>query len=143
MNEKPWFGALAVFMIACSAAVTAADVHVGGLCDRTGPTQNIGVELCRGAVDYFALVNRMGGVDGHKLVYTELDHAYQPNRAVEGYGQLRKQGIVALLSYGVPTLYALRPHLMADKIPAFSTRTRPSGAIDRKAWPYIFTGTAT
>ena len=143
MSLKTWFRAIAALSVACSVAATAADIHIGGLCDRNGPTQNIGGELCPGAADYFALVNRMGGVEGHKLVYTELDHAYQPNRAVQGYGQLKKQGIVALLSYGVPTLYALMPHLMADKIPAFSTGTGPSRAIDGKAWPYIFPGTAS
>ena len=48
-------------------------IKIGGLCDRTGETKLIGIEYCPGVGDYIALVNRKGGVLGHKLEYTEVD----------------------------------------------------------------------
>jgi ABC-type branched-subunit amino acid transport system substrate-binding protein len=59
-----------------AAAETAGVIKIGGMCDRTGASKVIGVELCPGVSDYIALVNRKGGVPGHRLEYTEIDHGY-------------------------------------------------------------------
>jgi branched-chain amino acid transport system substrate-binding protein len=41
----------------------AQDIVIGLQCDRTGPTQTVGVVLCPGYHDYVDLVNSKGGVD--------------------------------------------------------------------------------
>jgi branched-chain amino acid transport system substrate-binding protein len=93
--------------------------------------------------DYLALANRKGGVLGHKLEYTELEHAYMVDRAVDAYEQLKQSGVVAVFNYGVPILYALTPRYMQDRIPALQPGTGRSDAIDGEAFPYIFPGTAS
>ena len=118
-------------------------IKVGGMCDRTGTSKVIGIETCPGVADYIALINRKGGVLGHKINYTEIDHAYMVDRAVEAYGRLKQEGAVTMMSYGVPTLYGLTSRFMDDRIPAFNTGTGRSDAIDGVAWPYIFPGTAS
>jgi branched-chain amino acid transport system substrate-binding protein len=113
------------------------------MCDRTGATKVIGVELCTGVADYMALVNRRGGVLGQRLEYAELDHAYAVPRAVDAYERLKRDGAVTFFQYGVPTLEALTPHFMADKLPPFNSGTGRGYLIDGTVWPYIFPGTAS
>lgn len=137
----------AAFAAASIAAAWAADppaaIKVGGACDYTGATKIIGVELCPGVADYIALTNRKGGVAGHRIAYKEIDHAYLVPRAVEAYDEFRRDGVVAVMNYGVPTLYGLTTRFMEDRIPVFNTGTGRSDAIDGEVWPYIFPGTAS
>jgi branched-chain amino acid transport system substrate-binding protein len=134
--------AIVVAALACWSAACAQPIKVGGMCDRTGSTKIIGVELCNGIVEYIALVNKRGGVLGHRIDYTEIDHAYVVPRAVEAYKQLKAEGAVTFFNYGVPTLQALAPYLMEDKIAAFNSGTGLGQLIDGTVWPYIFPGTA-
>lgn len=134
--------AVAVFAAAAAAQV-APEIRVGGICDQTGQTKIIGKDLCQGAADYFALVNRKGGVQGHRIRYTELDSGYDVPRAIDAYERLKRDGVVTMLNYGVPILYALSDRYMADRIPAFNTGTGRSDATDGETWPYIFPGTAS
>ena len=145
------FRAIVLALHALIVAVADGDVSaqprdaikIGGMCDLTGTSSNIGVEMCPGTVDYIALVNKKGGVLGHKLNYTEIDHAYNVPRAVEAYDRLKQDGVVTIKTYGVPTLEALTARFMADKLPAFNTGTGAAEAVDGEAWPYIFPGTAS
>jgi branched-chain amino acid transport system substrate-binding protein len=126
-----------------AAAQAAAPIRIGGLCDLTGSTKVIGGEFCPGVADYIALINRKGGVLGHKLDYTAYDHAYVVPRAVDGYDELKRLGVVTVFNYGVPILYGLTSRFMEDRIPAFNSVTGRSDAIDGETWPYIFPGTAS
>jgi branched-chain amino acid transport system substrate-binding protein len=129
--------------LACCAAAPAQPIKVGGMCDRSGPTQIIGAELCPGVADYIALVNRKGGVLGHKIDYTEVEHGYMVPRAVEAYQRLKREGALTFFTYGVPTLEGLAPYYMEDKIPPFNSGTGRGHFIDGTIWPYVFPGTAS
>ena len=43
------------------------EIVIGAQCDRTGPTQIVGVSLCPAYHDYINLVNLRGGVEGYKI----------------------------------------------------------------------------
>lgn len=145
MDPRPWIAGIVALGIGCAASAADAptEIKIGGLCDRTGPTRVIGGELCPAIADYIAWVNKKGGVLGHKLRYTEIEHAYMVPRAVEGYEHLKQDGVVTVVTYGVPILRSLSARYMEDKIPAFNTGTGRGDAIDGEAWPYIFPGTAS
>ena len=138
-------------LVAWAFAVTPAPtnaqaqpvIKLGGMCDLTGSTKVIGSELCPGVVDYIALINKRGGLMGHRLSYTEVDHAYTAPRALEAFEQLRREGVVAVVNYGVPTLLALSPRLMEARIPAINTGTGRADAIDGERHRYIFPGTSS
>jgi branched-chain amino acid transport system substrate-binding protein len=80
---------------------------------------------------------------GHRLEYTEIDHAYMVDCAVDAYERSKREGVVTVVNFGVPMLIALTPRYMADKIPVFNTGTGRGDAIDGENWPYIFPGTAS
>ena len=81
-------------MIACAAAATTIvavgpamseqrEIVIGIECDRTGPTQIVGVNMCPGYQDYINLVNSRGGVEGYKIKGDEIDIEYKVPPAVE------------------------------------------------------------
>src|SRR5687768_13388011 len=113
-------------------------IVLGGECDRTGPTQLVGVNICHGVLDYVRLVNRKGGVMGHPIKYVEIEHGYEVPRAVEAYETLKGQGAVAMLDYGTPIVYALTPRHTADKIPGITPGFGRADSADGKRFPYIF-----
>jgi branched-chain amino acid transport system substrate-binding protein len=133
-------GILAVVLVAGLAVPAAADhvIKIGGQCDRTGAVKQIGVVLCPGVTDYIKLVNKKGGVLGHKLEYTEIEHGYLVDRGVEAYERLKRDGAVAVLDYGTPIVYALTPRHMEDKIPAITPGFGRADSTDGTVWPYIF-----
>lgn len=142
MRIRGWCAVLlaAVVLVGLAAAPAMADhaIKVGGQCDRTGATKLVGVEICPGVTDYIALVNKKGGVMGHRLEYTEVEHGYTVDRGVEAYERLKRDGVVATLDYGTPIVYALTPRHMDDKIPAITPGFGRADSIDGEVWPYIF-----
>jgi len=126
-----------------SAAAQEKEVLIGGQCDRTGPTQIVGVVICPAIQDYFDLVNSKGGVEGYKIKYNELDNEYKVPQAVEEYERQKQMGAVSMLIYGTPQAQALNQKLVEDKIPGTSPGFGISASADGKRFPYLFPLAAT
>ena len=130
----------AMVLVGLTASPATADhvIKVGGQCDRTGATKLVGVEICPGLTDYIKLLNKKGGVLGHRLDYTEIEHGYLVDRGVEAYERLKRDGAVAVLDYGTPIVYALTPRHLEDKIPGITPGFGRADSTDGRVWPYIF-----
>jgi branched-chain amino acid transport system substrate-binding protein len=140
---------LIAVLVAPGLALTAVpaeashEIVIGLQCDRTGPTQTVGVYLCPGYHDYIALVNSKGGVNGHKVKAIEIDHEYKVPPAVEAYERHKKEGAVLIGVYGTPQTYALTQKLTEDRIPGTSPGFGSAAAADGTRYPYIFPIAAT
>lgn len=148
MQYRRWlgWGMVALLVVGLSGAPTPAlaeEIMLGGQCDRTGPTKNVGTVICPGLLDYIRLVNHTGGVEGHTIRYEEVENAYKVDRAVEAYERLKRQGVVAFLDYGTPIVYALTPRHMEDKLLGITPGFGRADSTDGEAFPYIFPAAAT
>ena len=119
------------------------EIVIGLLCDRTGATQVVGVNLCPGSHDYVKLLNSKGGVEGHKIKLLEVDHEYKVPPAVEAYERFKKEGAVTVVLYGTPIAYALTQKVTEDRIPGITPGFGRSDATDGTRFPYIFPLMAT
>ena len=124
-------------------AMATHEIVIGLLCDRTGATQVVGVNLCPGSHDYVKLVNSKGGVEGHKIKLIEVDHEYKVPPAVEAYERFKKEGAVTVVLYGTPIVYGLTQKVTEDKIPGITPGFGRSDATDGTRFPYIFPLMAT
>ena len=97
--------------LAGTAAAQQKEVMIGGQCDRTGPTQIVGVVICPAIQDYIDLLNSKGGVEGYKIKYNELDNEYKVPPAVEEYQRQKQEGAVSMMIYGTPQAQALNQKL--------------------------------
>jgi branched-chain amino acid transport system substrate-binding protein len=135
--------AAAMMAFAGTAAAQQKEVMIGGQCDRTGPTQIVGVVLCPAIQDYIDLVNSKGGVEGYKIKYNELDNEYKVPPAVEEYQRQKQEGAVSMMIYGTPQAQALNQKLEEDKIPGTSPGFGISASADGSRYPYLFPVAAT
>ncbi|MBV9015305.1 MAG: ABC transporter substrate-binding protein [Alphaproteobacteria bacterium] len=119
------------------------EIRIGFQCDRTGPTQIVGIRLCPAVHDYIDLVNSQGGVEGYKIIAEELDNEYKVPPAVEEYERQKGEGAVAMLIYGTPQTQALNKKLEEDHIPGTSPGFGISASADGKRFPYLFPIAAT
>jgi branched-chain amino acid transport system substrate-binding protein len=125
------------------ASAQQKEVMVGGMCDRTGPTQINGIAICPGISDYYDLVNSKGGVEGYRIKYTEIDHEYKVPAGVEAYQTEKRDGAVSIMVYGTPQVQALNQSLTEDKIPGTSPGFGIAASADGKRFPYLFPIAAT
>jgi branched-chain amino acid transport system substrate-binding protein len=135
--------ATAGFLAISGAVAQQKEVMVGGMCDRTGPTQINGVALCPAIQDYYELVNSKGGVEGYRIKYTEIDHEYKVPQGVEAYQTEKRQGAISIMVYGTPQVQALNQSLTEDKIPGTSPGFGIAASADGKRFPYLFPIAAT
>jgi len=119
------------------------EVIIGTQCDRTGPTQIVGIRICPAQQDYFALMNQKGGIEGFKILAPEIDNEYKVPPAVEAYERQKQQGAISMALYGTPQVQALNQKLNEDKIPATSPGFGISASADGKRFPYLFPIAAT
>ncbi len=128
---------------AYSASAQDKEVLFGEQCDRTGPTQNVGIFMCPGFQDYISLVNSKGGVEGYKIKVLEVDNEYKVPPAMEAHERFKKEGEVIEALYGTPQTAALSSKLAEDKIVGTSPGFGTAAAADGKRFPYLFPIAAT
>ena len=136
----------AVAVLGFTGTATAqqkGEILIGEQCDRTGPTKSVAIHLCTGVLDYFKLIDKKGGVNGHKLRFIEVEYGYKVDRGVEAYERLKRDGAVAMLDLGTPLVYALTPRHMEDKIPALTPGFGRADSTDGHQFPYVFPVAAT
>jgi branched-chain amino acid transport system substrate-binding protein len=119
------------------------EILVGEQCDRTGPTQIVGIRLCAAVQDYANLVNSKGGVEGWKIRVDEIDHEYKVPPGMEAYERAKRDGAVSYMIYGTPHAQALNQKLQEDKIPGTSPGFGIAASADGKRFPYLFPVAAT
>src|ERR1700758_5343653 len=133
----------AALCIASGVSAQQKEVMVGAQCDRTGPTQIVGVVICPAQQDYMSLINSKGGIEGYKINYNELDNEYKVPPAVEEYERQKGEGAVSMMIYGTPQAQALNQKLQEDKIPGTSPGFGISASADGARFPYLFPVAAT
>ena len=116
---------------------------IGAQCDRTGPTQIVGVVICPAQQDYINLINSEGGLSGWKLKYDEIDQQYKVPPAVEAYERQKQMGAVSMMIYGTPQTVALNQRLERDQHPGTSPGFGIAAAADGGRFPYLFPIAAT
>ncbi len=140
-GRKIWRTALAAGALALMSSASLAqekELVFGLQCDRTGPTQTIGVFLCPGYHDYIALLNSKGGVEGYKIRALEIDNEYKVPPAVEAHERFKKEGAVLHGLYGTPQTMALTKKLEEDRILGTAPGFGLASSADGKRFPYLF-----
>jgi branched-chain amino acid transport system substrate-binding protein len=129
--------------VASIAPAQQKEVVIGVMCDRTGATQTVGVNMCPAYQDYASLINSKGGVEGYKIKAIEIDTEYKVPQGVEAYERLKKEGAVTMALYATPIVQALTSRLTEDKIPGTSPGFGIATGADGVRYPFSFPIAAT
>ncbi|CAN7598119.1 ABC transporter substrate-binding protein [Variovorax sp. LjRoot175] len=129
--EKPIQRRHAIQRLAAASAALAlpawaqpARIVLGQSAAFSGPAEQLGIQMNKGARIFFDALNASGGINGRSVELRTLDDGYEPERCKANTDKLIKDEVFALFGYvGTPTCLAAMPLVDAAKIPFFGPFT--------------------
>jgi branched-chain amino acid transport system substrate-binding protein len=105
--------------------VTDHRILLGQSAAFSGAAAQLGIQMHAGAMAYFDVVNRHGGVYGRRIEIVTADDKYEANLAEKNTRDLiEKERVFALFGYvGTPTSNASLPLVLKEHIPFFAPFT--------------------
>ena len=71
-------------------------------------------QVIQAAKDYADIVNLQGGIEGRRVEIVVEDHGNEPQRGIECYEKLKREGVVAFDFLSTPVSRAVLPRAMTD-----------------------------
>jgi branched-chain amino acid transport system substrate-binding protein len=111
---------------------------IGFTSGLTGQFGAVGQGVRDGAQAYFDAVNKSGGVNGHKIQFTALDDALDPNRGVANEIQLvtQDQDIAVIGFHDSVVADAVAPYATRYKVPMIAATV--DSTLVQPVLPYVF-----
>jgi len=94
---------------------SAKTITIGEISALSGPAESVGIPVHDGLETYLKWFNDNGGVDGWKIKLDARDSAYNPQKTVQLFNEL-KDNVTLLNSFGTPTTAAIRPLIDEQKL---------------------------
>ncbi|MFJ8961778.1 ABC transporter substrate-binding protein [Lentzea sp. NPDC102401] len=95
--------------------VSTESIALGVLTDMTGPFKGTSVLRIRGYELYLDQANKRGGVCGRRVELKQKDHAYDVQKALDGYFELEPQVLGFMDVTGQPMTAAIEPDLIQTR----------------------------
>ncbi len=109
---------IAARSVAQVPGVTETAVKIGSCSALDGPARQLGLQTVLGATAYFDYVNDHGGVNGRRITLSSFDDGYDPEKAANCFGLLKRENVFASGFFvGTPTAMKYVPMAEADHLP--------------------------
>ncbi len=131
--------AAAMGIASLTAANAAEDTIKFGLCyDLSKSYTFLTPQATQAAQDLATLVNMKGGISGHPVEIIVRDHGNEPQRGIECYEQLRRDGVFVFEMMSTPVSLAVLPRIMKDKNILIQSLVGRGDAIDGSVFTHVF-----
>ena len=108
---------LALLLGGGAAQAQASNTIKFGLCyDLSKAYTFVTPQIVQAAKDYATLLNAKGGLEGHPIEIVVQDHGNEPQRGIECYEKLKREGVMLFDYLSTPVSRAVLPRHMADGI---------------------------
>lgn len=95
-------------------------------------------QFSQAALDYAKILNQQGGIEGHPVEVLVQDHGSEPQRAIECYEKMRREGAIAYYFASTAVTIAMLPRLMSDGSVMHSTFIGRGDSIDGEVFKWVF-----
>jgi len=133
--------ALAVTVVMTTAfvgAASSADLTLGLISNRTGPTSDIGIPHADGVLDAWKWQNEQGGIDGRMIEIVEIECGYNIDCTKAAFTFLVDEEEVPLVhGFGTPDSVAVIP-LTNQARTVFMPLSYAEELVDAEGAPYMF-----
>ena len=110
-----------------------------GLCfDLSKSYTFISPQVAQAAQDLAMHVNASGGIDGHPIEMVVKDHGNEPQRGVECYEQLKRDGVFIFNFLSTPVTNAVLPRVMKDENILMQSFVGRGDAVDGEVFEWVF-----
>ncbi|MDF1670670.1 MAG: ABC transporter substrate-binding protein [Roseovarius sp.] len=122
-----------------SAANAAEDTIKFGLCyDLSKAYTFVTPQVSQAAQDLATLVNMKGGIGGHDVEIVVQDHGNEPQRGIECYEKLKREGVSVFDMLSTPVSIAVLPRIMKDKNILIQSLVGRGDAADGSVFTQVF-----
>lgn len=129
----------AALALLAARPVLAQETIKFALCyDLTKAYTFITPQVAQAARDYADLVNSKGGIEGHKVEIIVQDHGNEPQRGIECYERVTRQGAMIVDLLSTPVSRAVLPRAMKDGNIMVQALVGRGDAIDGDVFKWVF-----
>jgi branched-chain amino acid transport system substrate-binding protein len=117
----------------------AADPVKIGLCyDLTKIYVAAVPQVAQAVKDYAELLNQRGGIEGHPIQVTVQDHGNEPQRGIDCYERLKRDGVMVFDFFSTPVSRAVLPRIVQDGNIMVQPLTGRGDAVDGEVFKNVF-----
>ena len=117
----------------------AADPVRFALCyDLTKAYTFVTPQIAQAARDYADLLNAKGGLEGHPIELIVQDHGNEPQRGIECYEKLKRDGVMVFDMLSTPVSRAVLPRIMKDGNILIQSLVGRGDAVDGDVFKWVF-----
>jgi len=134
-------GALAGAALGAAAVTGAAaqePMRFGVCYDLSRAYTFVTPQVVQGIRDLADLINLRGGIGGHPIEVIVQDHGNEPQRGIECYERLRRDGVFVFDFLSTPVSLAVVPRVMRDEVVMMQSLAGRGDAIDGSVFEWIF-----
>lgn len=130
--------------IALLAGAAGAQAQTGntvkfGLCyDLSKAYTFVTPQIVQAAKDYAALLNSRGGLEGKQIEIIAQDHGNEPQRGIECYEKLKREGVMVFDYLSTPVSRAVLPRHMQDGNVMMQSFVGRGDAVDGEVFKWVF-----
>jgi branched-chain amino acid transport system substrate-binding protein len=95
-------------------------------------------QIVQAAKDYAEVLNEKGGIEGHPVEIVVQDHGNEPQRGIECYEKLKREGVMVFDMLSTPVSRAVLPRVMADGNILLQSFVGRGDAIDGDVFKWVF-----
>jgi len=110
-----------------------------GLCyDMSKAYSFISPQVAQAVKDYAQILNQKGGIEGRPIEILLQDHGNEPQRGIECYEKMKREGAITFDMLSTPVARAVVPRAMADGNVMMQSLVGRGDAIDGEVFKWVF-----
>jgi len=95
-------------------------------------------QVAQAARDYATLLNQKGGIGGHPIEVIVRDHGNEPQRGIECYEELKREGVMVFDFLSTPVSRAVLPRISKDGNIMLQSLAGRGDAVDGEVFKWVF-----
>lgn len=95
-------------------------------------------QVAQAVKDYADLLNLRGGIEGHPIEVTLVDHGNEPQRGIDCYERLKRDGVMVFDFFSTPVSRAVLPRIMQDGNILVQPLVGRGDAVDGEVFKNVF-----
>ena len=136
--KSRFLSALAGLALLAAGAVQAQPIKYALCYDLSKAYTFVTPQIVQAAKDYAEILNAKGGIEGHPIEIVAQDHGNEPQRGIECYEKLKREGVMMFDFLSTPVSRAVLPRAMADGNVMLQSFVGRGAAIDGDVFKWIF-----